>query len=245
MLNFKIHFYELKLKIYYFCYSLFSSFAISYFFAPNLINILSYPFLRFVTTDDSDFIFTNVFEVFVTYYTLSLYLCCFFNVPLGLYFTFCFLKSGLFKYEKDLLLLSLKFFTYSILFSSVFTYYITFPLLLFFLLTLDLITDTNFLFIKMETKIYEYITFLCKFFIFYCYFFFQIPILFFIFFYYKRPTSKYMINKRKFWILFCLVVGSLLSSPDLSSLVALSIPFLIFFEISVFLLILKYNYKYT
>ena len=101
MLNFKIHFYELKLKIYYFIHSLFSSFVISYFFAPNLINVLSNPFLKFVITNDSDFIFTNIFEVFTTYYTIALYFCCFFSVPLGVYFSFSFIKAGLFKYERD------------------------------------------------------------------------------------------------------------------------------------------------
>ena len=244
MLNFKIHFYELKLKIYYFIHSLFSSFVISYFFAPNLINVLSNPFLKFVITNDSDFIFTNIFEVFTTYYTIALYFCCFFSVPLGVYFSFSFIKAGLFKYERDFFFFCLKSFICSIFFSCLFTYYIIVPCLLAFLLTLDLVTDTNFLFIKMETKIYEYITFLCKAFVFYCFFFFQIPILVFIFFYFKKPTSKYMIGKRRFWIFFCFIIACLFSSPDLFSLVVLSLPFLIFFEISIFFLILKNNYRY-
>jgi len=244
MLNLKTHIYELKLKIYYLLYSLLCSFGISYFFAPNLINILSYPFLKFVTIGDSDFIFTSIFEVFITYYTLALYSCCFFNVPLGLYFSFSFLKPGLFRYEKNFFSSYLKFLIYSIFFSSLFTYYVILPFLLSFLLTLDLITNTNFLFIKMETKIFDYTTFLCKSLIFYCFFFFQIPLLFFLFLYFRKPTFKYMINKRKFWILSCLIISCLFSSPDLFSLIVLSIPLLVFFEIFIFFLFLKYNYKH-
>ena len=243
MLNFRVHFYELKLKIYYLFLSVFISFVISYFFAPNLISLLSYPFLRFVTTDDSDFIFTSIFEVFTTYYMLAFYSCFFFNIPFGLYLGFTFLKSGLFKYEKEFIFFFLKLFTYSVFFSSLFTYYVIFPFLLFFLLTLDLITDTNFLFIKMETKLYEYIVFLCKSFFFYCFIIFQVPLLFFIFTCLKRPTFQYMVDRRKFWIFFCLIIGCLFSSPDILSLLIIGTPLLLFFEMFLFFFLLKYNYN--
>lgn len=243
MLNFKVHLYELKLKIYYYFFSVFMTFIISYIFAPNLINILSYPFLRFVTGDDFDFIFTSIFEVFATYYTLAFYCCFFFNIPLGLYFIIAFIKSGLFRYEKEILFFFFKFFICSVFFSSLFTYYIILPFLLVFLLTLDLITDTNFIFIKMETKIYDYIIFLCKSFLFYSFTIFQTPLFFLIFMYFKQPTPLYATNKRKFWIFFCLIISCLFSSPDLLSLFIVVIPLLLFFEMFIFFLFLKYNYK--
>ncbi len=243
MLNFKVHLYELKLKIYYFFFSFFATFIISCLFAPNLINMLSYPFLKFAKDDEFDFIFTSVFEVFNTYYTLAFYNCFFFNIPLGLYFVFTFIKSGLFQYEKDILFFFLKFFILSLFSSSLFIYYVVFPFLLFFLLSLDLITDTNFVFIKMETKIYDYVSFMCKSLLFYCFIVFQIPLFFLIFIYFKQPISSYVIDKRKFWIFFCLIIGCIFSSPDLLSLCIIAIPLLLFFEILIFFLFLKYNYK--
>ncbi len=243
MLNFKIHLYELKLKTYYYFFSLFITFMISYLFAPNLINILSYPFLRFVTGDDFDFIFTSVFEVFATYYTLAFYSCFFFNILLGLYFIISFIKLCFFIFEKEILFFFLIFFICSVFFSSLFTYYIIFPFLLLFLLTLDLITNTNFVFIKMETKIYDYVIFLCKSLLFYCFTIFQTPLFFLVFMYFKQPTSQYVINKRKFWIFFCLIISCLFSSPDLLSLFIVIIPLLLSFEIFIFFLALKYNYK--
>jgi len=243
MLNFKVHFYELKLKTYYYFLSILISLCTSYFFAPNLINILSHPFLKFVKSDDPDFIFTSIFEVFATYYTLALYNSCFLNVPFGLYLILNFIKSGLYQYEKKMLFFFLKFFICSVFLSCLFTYYVILPFLLFFLLTLDLITDTNFVFVKMETKIYDYIIFLCKSFFFYCFFIFQIPLLFYVYIYLKQPSSQYMIKKRKFLIFFSLIVGCLFSSPDLLSLFIISAPFLLFFEMFMFFLILKHNYN--
>lgn len=243
MLNFNVHLSELKLKIYYYFFSLCISFLASYFFAPNLICILSLPFLSFVPIQDSDFIFTNIFEVFSIYCTLALYSCCFFNIPLGIYLMVTFVKSGLFQYEKKILYLFLSSSIFLVIFSSFFAYYIMFPLLLSFLLNLDLITNTNFIFVKMETRVYDYIVFLCQSFFFYCFVIFQTPLLFFVFVYLKQPTSFYIVNKRKFFILFSLIAGCLFSSPDLLSLFVITTPFLVSFEIFVFLLILKYNYK--
>ena len=243
MLNFKLHFIELKLKIYYFAFSLLMTFFISYFFASNLVSILSYPFLKFVAVDASDFIFTSVFEIFNTYCMLAFYSCFFFNIPFGLYLILTFVKSGLFKYEKKIVSLLFKLFIYSFLFSCFFSYYIIFPFMLFFLLNFDLITNTYFVFIKMETKIYEYIVFFCKFLFLYSFVIFQIPALFFIFVFLKRPTFYYIINKRKFWVVFCLITGCLFSPPDLISLFVVSFPFLLCFEILMISLILKSNYK--
>jgi sec-independent protein translocase protein TatC len=243
MINFKVHLHELKLKTYYLFFSFFITFIVSYLFAPNLINIVSYPFLTFVKDDEFDFIFTNVFEVFNTYYTLAFYNCCFSNVPLGLYFMFTFIKPGLFRYEKEILFSFFKFFICSVVSSCLFIYYVIFPLLLFFLLSLDLITDTNFVFIKMETKIYDYVSFICKSLFFYCFVVFQIPLFFLVFTYLKQPIYLYVIDKRKFWIFFCLIIGCIFSSPDLLSLFIIAIPLLLFFEMLVFFLVLKYNYK--
>ena len=243
MLKFKAHLYELRIKSYYYFFSIFASFFTSCFFVPNLISILSHPFLEFVKSDDSDFIFTGIFEVFTTYYTLSFYTSSFLNIPLGLYLLFSFVKSGLFKYEKEILFFLLKSFCYLVFFSFLFTYYIIFPLLLLFLLNLDLITNTDFLFMKMETKIYEYVIFVCKFLFFYCFIIFQIPLMFLVSSYFKQFTFQYMIYKRRLWIFLCLIIGCLFSSPDLLSLFVISIPLVLFFETFTFFLILKGNYK--
>ena len=67
MFNFVNHFNELILVSYYIILSFVLTFLSSYFFAPQIIKILSRPFLDFIKTEDYDFIFTNVFEVFNTY----------------------------------------------------------------------------------------------------------------------------------------------------------------------------------
>ena len=124
-----------------------------------------------------------------------------------------------------------------------FTYYVVFPCLLSFLLNLDLITRSNFIILKMETKLFEYISFFYKLLFLYCFIIFQIPALFIIFVYLKQPKQLLFYKKRRVFIVLCLIIGCILSSPDLISLFLISFPLIFFFELITFIYILKSNYK--
>lgn len=243
MLNFITHAHELKLKLYYVIFSFFSTFITSYLFISQLINLLSIPFLKFVRLEESDFIFTNIFEVFNTYMLLSFYVSLFLNIPIFWYFFFSFIKPGLFTYEK----LFLNYFsktTIKFLFLSFFfSYYLIFPCILSFLLTLDIIVSIDYIVLKMQTRLYDYIVFICRFFFLYCFVVFQIPTLLSIFVYFQQPKPSFFYNKRRFWIIFSLIFGCLFSSPDLLSLFLISLPLLFFYESIIFISILKNRYK--
>ncbi len=245
MFNLVNHFNELILIIYYIILSFILTFFSSYFFAPQIIKILSAPFLDFIKTEDYDFIFTNIFEVFNTYIALAVYTSTLFSIPVTAYFFFTFIKSGLFEYEKKMILFSFKTTICFILFSILFTYYIIFPCLLSFLLNLDLITKNNFIVLKMETKLFEYISFFYKLLFLYCFVIFQIPALFVIFVYLRQPKQLLFYKKRRIIIVLCLVIGCTFSSPDLVSLFLISFPLIFFFELITFVYILKTNYKYV
>jgi len=244
MFNFVNHFYDLILTTYYIVLSFILTFFSSYFFAPQIVKILCAPFLKFIKTEDYDFIFTNIFEVFNTYIMLAIYTSVLFTIPITTYFFVLFIKSGLFKYEKKMMFFSFKIIICFVIFSMFFTYYIVFPCLLFFLLNLDLIIKSNYIILKMETKLFEYISFFYKLLFLYCFIIFQIPALFIIFIYLKQPKQSFFYKKRRFSIVLCLVIGCIFSSPDLISLFLISFPLIIFFELITFIYILKNNYKY-
>lgn len=244
MFNFINHFNELILIAHYIILSFILTFFSSYFFAPQIIKILSTPFLKFVKTEDYDFIFTNIFEVFNTYMVLAIYTSTLFSIPIITYFFFIFIKPGLFKYEKKMILFSFKIIFCFVVLSILFTYYVIFPCLLSFLLNLDLIVKTNFIVLKMETKLFEYISFFYKLLFLYCFIIFQIPALFIIFVYIKQPKQFLFYKKRRVFIVFCLIIGCIFSSPDLISLFLISFPLIFFFELITFVYILKSNYNY-
>jgi sec-independent protein translocase protein TatC len=243
MINFATHAKELRLKLYYVIFSFFSTFITSYLFTPQLINLLSIPFLKFVKSEDSDFIFTNVFEVFNTYIMLAFYVSLFLNLPIIWYFLLSFIKPGLFVYEKLFLYYFSKTTIKFLILSFFFSYYVLFPCMLSFLLNLDVISNVDYVILKMQTKLYDYIIFICRFFFLYCFIIFQIPTLISIFVYFKQPKPSFFYAKRRFWILFSFVLGCLFSSPDVLSLFLVTVPLLFFFESIIFISILKTNYK--
>ena len=245
MLNFKNHLSEFAFILSYIIFSFFLTFFTSYLFAPQLIKLLFLPLSEFIKTEDYDFIFTNIFEVFSTYLTLAFYNAIILNFPLFLYFIYSFVKPGLFKFEKNFINLIFKIVVSFTLFSFLFTYYLIFPCMLSFLLNLNLVINSDFISLKMETKLFDYVIFFCKLIFLYSFVIFQIPSLFIIFIYFKEPNLSFFYKKRKLFIVGSFVLGCIFSSPDLISLLVISIPFIFFFECVVFVSILKSNYKNT
>nr|YP_009577917.1 twin-arginine translocase subunit TatC [Guillardia theta]QBJ06292.1 twin-arginine translocase subunit TatC [Guillardia theta] len=241
--NFFSHLLELKLRIWYLFFGFCVTFIVSYSYASQLISLLSKPLLKFLMNDSSDLIFVNVFEVLNTYINVSLYTTFFLYMPIFIYIVFLFLKPGLFKSEKTFLLYLYKFFLQLLLISFVLSYYVIIPSILSFLLTLDIIVNPDFLILKMQTKLYDYITFICEFITLYCitfceFFLFMISLIYLEFF-----NSKALVQKRRFIIIICLLIGCVFSSPDLLSLFMSSVPLVVFFEITLFMFILKNKYK--
>nr|YP_010577902.1 sec-independent protein translocase [Cryptomonas pyrenoidifera]UZP15122.1 sec-independent protein translocase [Cryptomonas pyrenoidifera] len=244
MFNFTKHLKEFTSILSYICISFLLTFFTSYLFAPQIIKILSSPLSNYIKTEEYDFIFTNIFEVFSTYITIAFYSAIFLNIPLSLYLIYLFVKPGLFKYEKDFLILIFKTFIKFIFFSTFFTYYLVLPSILSFLLNIDLVINSSFIVLKMETKLYDYVVFFYNLIFLYCFIIFQIPSLLIIFVYIKQPHLISFYKKRRFFILISFIIGCIFSSPDLISLFIVSMPLIFFFECVIFVFILKDNYKH-
>lgn len=243
MSNLTNHLNEFICTFFYILFSFCLTFLTSYIFAPQLIKVLSLPLSKYIKIGQYDFIFTNIFEVFDTYITLAFYNSLFLNLPLFLYLIYLFIKPGLFKYEKDFLVLILKTFSKFVFFSIIFTYYLVLPSILSFLLNLDLVINSSYVVLKMDTKLYDYVIFSCKLIFIYCFFIFQLPSVFIIFVYFQQPNLSFFYRKRRVFIVLSFIIGCIFSSPDLISLFIVSIPLIIFFECIVFTFILKDNYK--
>jgi len=238
MFYFIQHFNELKIKIIYILLSFLITFFTCYVHVLYLINILSKPLICKIK---SDFIFTTIFEVFNTYLTLSFYLSFFLSIPVTMYFLYIFLKSGLFEFEKKIFLRFIFIFNTNLFLSIFLSYFIFFPLILYFLLNFDIVVNIQFVILKMEPKLFDYIYSVCNFFILYGFFLFQIPTIFFLFISFFGFKGDVFYKKRRLLIIFLLLIGCIFSSPDLLSLFLITLPLFIFFEFLIFLFILK-NY---
>ena len=238
MLSFFIHIYELKLKLLYFCISVICTFITTYLCASKIITFITKPISFFIDTHSSYLISTNVFEVFNTYINLSLYAILFFNIPICIYLLITFLTPGLFKYEKTLLYTVYSLFLANLIFSIFFSFYLILPNILSFFLSLDITSD-----VKIQPKLYDYTNVVCQFMFIYAFVVFQVPSIVYILIFVRGIHPSFLYKKRRLFLVFFLITGCIFSSPDITCLILISMPLLFFFELAVFLSIIKNKYN--
>jgi len=245
MLSFLIHFKELKFKVFYIFFCFFNTFAICNFFIPRLANIISMPLSPFINTNNFDFAYNNIFEVFNLYIFLSLNITLFFIIPVLLYFIISFLQPGFYSYEKQLFY-NLFIISFRLLILSSFLCFVfLIPCTLFFLFDINIISSSDFIILKSTINLYDYSIFVCRFLFIYSYVVFQIPTLMSIFILLKKPLSIFFFKLRRFWIILSFIFGCFFSSSDFASFFFVSLTLLIFFEIFSILSVLKIKYSYA
>lgn len=243
MLNFLIHLKELKLRSYYVFFCFFNTYLLCYFFAPQIINLILLPLSFSIDNSDLDFIFSNIFEVFNTYIFLSLYGVLFCCIPIMLYSTFGFLKSGLFLFEKRNLLTLINTIVRFLLISYFVSCFFLIPYTLSFFFELEIVQNASFVILKSNISIFSYSVFICKTLFLYSFIIFQIPTVISIFVFINQPTASFFFRFRKSWLVISLLFGSFFSSSDYLSFFFISATLFFFFEIFAIILILRYRYS--
>jgi Sec-independent protein secretion pathway component TatC len=126
MLNIEFHLNELKYRFVYILFSVFITFLFSYLHVKILMYLLAEPFLRHQSKRlyifETDFIFTNIFEAFSSYITISFIVTIYIMLPFCSYIIFGFVQVGLFFYEKNLI--NIVFITITVLSLFSFFFYI-------------------------------------------------------------------------------------------------------------------------
>lgn len=244
MLLFLIHLKELKIKFYYMSFCFLFTFVVSYSFIPQLINIISTFFINIFKTNNFDFVFISVFEVFSTYLVLSFFVSFFFCFPFILYILFTFIKSGLFLFEKQFLFYIIKTIVRFLIVSCFFCFFFLLPCFLYFLFDLNVVHSIEFIVLKSNVRLYDYSILICKSFFIYCYIVFQIPTFISIFIFLKQPKPLLFFKFRRFFFITSFFLGCFFSSSDLLSFFLVSLFLFFLFELFVFLSILKNKYLY-
>jgi sec-independent protein translocase protein TatC len=244
------YFIEIKYRIFYFLVSLILTLFIIYFYIDECVYLFSYPILETnilkLFQSDSAFdsnrlIYTNATEAFIINLKFSFLfanIICFINLLIHfiLFIIPSLYKSEYFNLVFFFLLLCLMFFI-----SLFVIYYILIPNIWSFLVSFERSDFSDLLNIKLEAKISEYFDFIFNIF---CYLsvIFQFPLFMIVLFLMNIITINKFIFYRKYIVLISLVVGALISPPDVFSQILLAIPLIILFEITIICLLLVKAY---
>jgi len=92
-----------------------------------------------------------------TYVFFSFYVSFFFSIPIILYFSFSFVKSGLFFYERQLFIYVFRIFIRFLLISFFLSYFFFIPFVLFFLSGFSIMNNVDFIILKTNANLYFYL----------------------------------------------------------------------------------------
>ncbi len=196
-------------------------------FSDTVFFYLSMP-IREALPDGTPLIFLNAPDVFFTYLKVALLLSLFATAPFTFYHIWAFVAPGLYQHERRVFL---GYFLLSVLLlfaGGAFAFYIVFPLIFKFFLGFS--TET----IQAMPAIKEYLS-LCLKLLFAFGLSFQIPIIVMILVRLGLVEVQTLATKRRYIIVWSVIVAAILTPPDIISQILLAVPMLLLYEVGILL----------
>ncbi len=249
---------EIRFRLFYLVFSFFVTSSYVYIFSDEFFYIITNVFfhykpknmlnefnyingwnqVQFVQNlqNHRDFIFTDIPEAFHTSITLALGLSLYFVVPFIVYHLWSFLLPSFWQKERKTFSTDCLFFLLFYLFASLTAYFIVFPVFWHFFLNFEILGD--FVNIRCEARISSSISFLFKIY-FLTHLLFKIPFMIFLLLKYKWLTLNFLFTNRRFLYFIIVITTALLSPPEIFTQCFLCLICILFFEICLFLKILR------
>ena len=210
-------------------------FVICYFFSEYIYGFLVDPYAQAVKDDEIDrrLIFTALQETFLTYLKVSFFAAFFFTSPFILNQVWKFIAPGLYENEKSAIIPYLVITPILFLLGGMLVYYLVMPLAIKFFLSFEstgLITNLP---IQLEAKVNEYLSLVMKL-IFAFGLSFQLPVVLSLLARIGIVDSKYLKDRRKYFIVIIFAAAAILTPPDPITQIGLAIPLLILYELSIY-----------
>lgn len=236
--SFAEHFLELKnrvLKVVLF-FTMF--FGVSYCFKENIFEFFLGPLASLSGGVSRKIIYTGLAEAFFSYVKLSSFVAFAVTVPFACYQFYAFIAPGLHRFEKNIIAMMLTFSPLLFFCGLVFVFYFVMPKAWEFFLSYE--NNKISLPLVMEARISEYLSLVMQLTIAFGVAF-QLPIFIVIFCILGVVGSSTLRQKRRFSIVIIFIIAAMLTPPDVISQIALAIPLLMLYEVSIMLCVLVEN----
>jgi sec-independent protein translocase protein TatC len=230
--TFKEHFIELKNRLLrvVLCFIIF--FTISYLFKENIYDFFLKPLVDLSTGIDRKIIYTGLAEAFFSYIKLSIFVSFAATIPFICYQVYAFISPGLHAFEKRIVLTVLAFSPILFYCGSFFVFYIVMPRAWDFFLSYE--SNNMSLPLVMEARISEYLSLVIQLTTAFGVAF-QLPIILVILGVLGIVNSAGLKRQRRVAIVIIFIVAAIFTPPDVISQIALAIPLLILYEVSIML----------